>query len=66
MKSGFVFPIRRHHLNALGALLYAQGDLAGARPCYERALQIFRLRLGQEHLFTQTLQANLETLDTAA
>ena len=48
----------------LGSVLRAQGDLAGAKSYFERALQIFRLRLGQEHPFTQTLQMNLEALET--
>jgi hypothetical protein len=51
-------------LSNLGGLLQGQGDLAGAKPYFERALHIFHLRLGQEHPFTQTVQANLEALET--
>jgi CHAT domain-containing protein/tetratricopeptide (TPR) repeat protein len=36
-------------LNNLGALLQAMGDLAGARPHYERALAIHRRVLGEDH-----------------
>jgi hypothetical protein len=45
--------------------LRAQGDLAGAKPYFERALQICRLRLGKDHALTQTVLANLEALDAA-
>jgi Tfp pilus assembly protein PilF len=54
------------YLTNLGLLLAAQGDLAGARPYWERALHIFRLRLGQDHPYTQTIQANLDALEAEA
>ena len=50
-------------LNNLGFLLRAQGDLAGARPYFERALHIFMARLGPNHAFTQTVQRNLAALE---
>jgi hypothetical protein len=36
-------------LNELVSLLHTQGDLAGARPRYERALAIHEKVLGTEH-----------------
>ena len=41
-------------LNNLAALLQAEGDLAGARPLYERALAISKKVLGAEHRNTAT------------
>jgi hypothetical protein len=45
-----VLPPRGH--DDLVSLLYAQGDLIAAKPYFERDLQIFRLRLGQDHAYT--------------
>ena len=48
-------------------VLYAQGDLDGARPLYERALAIREARLGPDHPNTmrsqQALVAVLTELD---
>jgi tetratricopeptide (TPR) repeat protein len=41
-------------LNNLGGLLRAMGDLAGARPYYERALAIREKSLGPDHPDTAT------------
>ena len=49
-------------LNDLAALLQAQGDLAGARPLYERALAIREKALGPEHPDTATSLNNLALL----
>jgi hypothetical protein len=49
-------------LNNLAGLLYAQGDLAGARPLYERALAIREKVLGPEHPNTATVRNNLSIL----
>src|SRR5262249_819753 len=49
-------------LNNLGTLLYAMGDLAGARPCYEQALAIYQKVLGNDHPNTATSLYNLATL----
>jgi Tfp pilus assembly protein PilF len=46
--SGPEHPDTAGSLNNLGYLLRAQGDLAVAKLYYERALQIFRSRLGQD------------------
>jgi Tfp pilus assembly protein PilF len=43
----------------LGALLLAQGDPAGARTYYERALAIAERVLGPDHPTTATVRANL-------
>jgi hypothetical protein len=51
-------------LNNLGSLLQAQGDLAGARPYYERALAICEDRLSTAHPMTRTIRANLAALDS--
>ncbi len=45
--------------NALGYLLRAQGDLAGARPYYERALAMREQALGPAHRDTATSLNNL-------
>ena len=45
--------------NNLGYLLQAQGDLAGARPVYERALAIRERVLGPEHPYTAASLNNL-------
>ena len=62
---GLQHPDTAQSLSNLGTLLEAQSDLAGAKAYYERALQIFRLCLGQDHALTQTVLANLEALDAA-
>jgi tetratricopeptide (TPR) repeat protein len=49
-------------LNNLGALLQAQGELAGARPYYERALEIREKALGPDHPDTATSLNNLGNL----
>jgi tetratricopeptide (TPR) repeat protein len=49
-------------LNNLAGLLKRQGDLAGARPLYERALAIFEKVLGPEHPSTARSRRNLTTL----
>ena len=49
-------------LNNLGALLDSLGDLAGARPYYERAVEIAEERLGAEHPNTRILRGNLTRL----
>jgi Tfp pilus assembly protein PilF len=46
-------------LSNLGYLLYAQGDLAGARPYLERALAIYEQALGPTHRDTATSLNNL-------
>jgi hypothetical protein len=43
-------------------VLRALGDLAEARKCFERALKIFRDRLGENHPSTMTVRNNLESL----
>lgn len=49
-------------LNNLGLLLQAQGDLAGARSCYEQAFRVFQSGLGEVHPSTQVVRRNLEAL----
>ena len=49
-------------LNNLAVLLQAQGDLAGARPLFERALAIREKVLGAEHPDTATSLGNLGRL----
>jgi hypothetical protein len=46
----------------LAALLHARGDLAAARPLYERALTICEKRLGPEHPYTARSLNNLASL----
>jgi CHAT domain-containing protein/Flp pilus assembly protein TadD len=54
-----------HHIDTasslanLGGLLLLMGDLAGARPCYEQALEVFRDVLGDHHPRTATTLNNL-------
>jgi len=50
-------------LNNLGGLLDSMGDLAGARPYYERALAILEAKLGPDHPHTVTVRRNLEALE---
>jgi hypothetical protein len=49
-------------MNNLGSVLQDQGDLAGARAHYERALAISRQFLGKEHPTTRLVRKNLERL----
>ena len=49
-------------LNNLASVLQAQGDLAGARPLYERALAICEKALGPEHPDTAASLNNLACL----
>ena len=49
-------------LNNLALVLRAQGDLAGARPLYERALAIREKALGPEHPDTAQSLNNLAVL----
>ena len=49
-------------LNNLAVLLRDQGDLAGARPLFERALAIFEKVLGPEHPDTARSLSHLATL----
>ena len=46
-------------VNNLGSVLYAQGDLAGARGCCERALGIWRVAYGEDHPQVATAHNNL-------
>jgi tetratricopeptide (TPR) repeat protein len=49
-------------LNNLAHLLQAQGDLAGSRPLYARALVILEKLLGTEHPNTNRARRNLARL----
>ena len=49
-------------LNELANVFEDQGDLAGARPLYERALAICEKVLGPEHPITLKVRRNLATL----
>jgi hypothetical protein len=49
----------------LAALLHARGDLAAARPLYERALTICEKRLGPEHPYTARSLNNLAGMNEA-
>ena len=49
-------------LNNLAGLLQAQGDLAGARPLYERALAILEKALGPDHPNTNRVRRNFACL----
>ena len=59
---GVEHPETATSLNNLALLLQDQGDLAGARPLYERALAIFEKALGPEHPHTATSLNNLANL----
>jgi len=60
---GAEHPNTASSLNNLGVLLQGQGDLAGARPYYERALAICEQVLGPEHRDTaQSLNTRLGRL----
>jgi hypothetical protein len=52
-------------LSQMGFYLERRAQFAEAKPYYERALHIFRLRLGQDHPYTQTVQEKLEALEAA-
>jgi tetratricopeptide (TPR) repeat protein len=49
-------------LNNLADLLQAQGDLAGARPLFERALAIYEKTLGADHSNINRVRCNLSRL----
>jgi hypothetical protein len=49
-------------LNNLGCLLESEGDLAGGRPYYERALDICERKLGLAHPKTRTVAENAAIL----
>jgi tetratricopeptide (TPR) repeat protein len=49
-------------LNNFAALLREQGDLVGARPLYERAIEVFENVLGPEHPDTAASLNNLASL----
>jgi hypothetical protein len=49
-------------LNNLASLLQAQGDLAGARPLFERALAIREKVLGPDHPHTAKSRNDLASL----
>jgi hypothetical protein len=49
-------------LNNLGGLLQTVGDLAGARPLYERALAICERVLGPDHPSSRIVRENLAKL----
>ena len=55
-------PDTARSLNNLGLVLWAQGDFAGARPLYERALAIKEKALRPEHSDTATSLNNLARL----
>ena len=46
-------------LSNLGSVLQARGDLAGARPYYERALSITEAALGPDHPTVAVTLSNL-------
>ncbi len=49
-------------VNNLGGVLREQGDLAGARAHFERALAILERSLGPDHPKTQLVRENLDGL----
>jgi tetratricopeptide (TPR) repeat protein len=49
-------------VNNLGNVLQDLGDLEGAKAHFERALQILREFLGDEHPTTKLVRGNLESL----
>ena len=49
-------------VNNLGSVLKAQGDLEGAKKCFQRALAIFEKRLGRDHPNSVTVRNNLNSL----
>jgi hypothetical protein len=46
-------------------VLKDQGNLAGARLCFERALPVVEVILGLEHRSTRTVRENLDSLTSA-
>jgi len=48
--------------NNLGSVLKDQGDLEGAKRCFERALNIFEKRLGKDHHNAVLVRNNLKSL----
>ena len=48
--------------NNLGLVLKDQGDLEGAKSCFERALKIFEKRLGKDHPYAVLVRKNLKPL----
>ena len=50
-------------VNNLGSVLKAEGDLAGARAAYERALAIAEKALGPDHPNTVIFRRNLDILN---
>jgi Flp pilus assembly protein TadD len=59
---GVDHPDTANSLNNLASVLHAQGDLAGARTFYERALAIREQRLGPGHPITVRNRENLATV----
>jgi hypothetical protein len=55
-------PIQRRALTNLGGLLQAQGELAAARPLFERALAIREKALGPDHPDPAVVRNNLASL----
>jgi tetratricopeptide (TPR) repeat protein len=49
-------------VNNLGSVLQDQGDLEGAKRCFERALKIFEKRLGKDHPNAVIVRNNLNSL----
>jgi Tetratricopeptide repeat len=52
-------PYTATSLNNLAGLLQAQGDFAGARPLFERALAIAEKVLGPKHPYTAIIRNRL-------
>jgi hypothetical protein len=50
-------------VNHIGEVLRGQGDLVGARACFERALEILREFLGEDHPNTVKVRNNLGSLN---
>lgn len=50
-------------VNNLGGVLYALGDLQGARAALERALKVFEKFLPPDHLSIKTVRGNLDGLN---
>jgi tetratricopeptide (TPR) repeat protein len=49
-------------VNNLGGVLQHLGDLQEARKCFERALKIFREKLGEGHPNTKLVANNLNSV----
>ena len=49
-------------VNNIGGVLIELGELEEARKCYERALKIFRDKLGPDHPNTRIIADNLNSL----